>query len=172
MKYGFNKMLVTMNFCLVLFKQRVKDNFIQLWNSELSDSTWTLFYRNISDFGFQSYLDVQVKKFRIALSRLRMSSHRLEVEMGKWMRPVRVQYDECKCRMCGLLEDEFHFLLECHIHRNLRNMYTKKYCCAHPSMFKLLELFSVSNKKVIRNLATYVFKAFDERNKTLYFQLT
>ena len=42
--------------------------FIQLWNSELSDSSRALFYRNISDFGFQSFLDVvQVKKFRIAL---------------------------------------------------------------------------------------------------------
>ena len=71
---------------LVLFKQRVKDNFIQLWNSELNNSSRALFYRNISDFGFQFYLDVvQVKKFRIALTRLRMSSHRLEVEMGRWV---------------------------------------------------------------------------------------
>ena len=168
MKYGFNKMLVIMNFFLVLFKQRVKDNFIQLWNSELNDSSRALFYRNMSDFGFQSYLDVvQVKKFRIALSRLRMSSHRLEVEMGRWVRPVRVPYDERKCRVCGLLEDEFHFLLECPVYRNLRNMYIKKYYYARPSMFKLMELFSTSNKKDIRNLATYVFKAFDERNKTL-----
>ena len=34
-------------------------------------------------------------------------------------------------------------------------------------MFMLMELFSTSNKKDIRNLATYVFKTFDERNKTL-----
>ena len=124
------------------------------------------------DFGFQSYLDVvQVKKFRIALSRLRMSSHRLEVEMKRWMRPVRVQYDERKCRVYGLLEDEFRFLLKCPVYRNLRNMYIKKYYYARPGMFKLMELFLTSNKKDIRNLATYVFKAFDERNKTLYFQL-
>ena len=65
MKYGFNKMLVIMKIVLVLFKQRVKDNFIQLWNSELNDSSRALFYRNISDFGFQPYVDVvQVKKFR------------------------------------------------------------------------------------------------------------
>ena len=32
-----------------------------------------------------------------------------------------------------------------------------------------MELFSTSNKKDIQNLATYVFKAFGEKNKTLYF---
>ena len=83
-------MLVIMMF-LALFKQRVKNNFIQLWNSELNDSASALFYRNISDF----ILDVvQVKKFRIVLSRLRMPSHRLEVEMGRSVRPVREKYDE------------------------------------------------------------------------------
>ena len=45
-------------------------------------------------------------------------------------------------------------------------MYIKKYYYARPSMFKLMELFSTNNKKDIRNLATYLFKAFDERNKT------
>ena len=164
-------MLVIMKCFLFYLNKEFKDTFIQLWNSELNDSSRALFYRNISGFGFQPYLDVvQVKKFRTALSRLRLSSHRLEVEMGRWVRPVRVQYDERKCRVCGLLEDEFHFLLECTIYRNLRNMYIKKYYYACPNMFKLMELFSTSNKKYIRNLATYVFKAFDERNKTLYFQ--
>ena len=75
-------------------------------NSELNGTSRALFYRNISDFGFRSYLDaVQNKKFRIALSRLRMSAHRLEVEMGRWVRPVRVQYDVRKCTVCGLLAD-------------------------------------------------------------------
>ena len=100
-----------------------------------NDSSKALFYKNISDFGFLSYLNVvQVKKLRIALSRLRLSSHRLEVEMGRWARPVRVQYDERECRICGLLEDVFHFLLEGPIYRNLRNMYIEKYYYAWPSM--------------------------------------
>ena len=50
-------------------------------------------------------------------------------------------------------------------------MFIKKYCYSRPSMFKLMELVSTSNKNDFRILATYVFKAFDERNKTLYFQL-
>ena len=113
---------------------------------------------------------VQVKKFRRALSRLRMSAHRLEVEMGRWVRPVRVEHDERKCRVCGILEDEYHFLIECPVYCNLRTLYVKRYYRVNPSMFKLVELFSTDNKRDIQNLATYVYKAFDERNKTLYVQ--
>ena len=158
---------------LAIFKQRVRDSFIQTWNSELAESSMTLFFRNTSDFGFKAYLNiVTVKKFRRALSRLRMSSHRLEVEMGRWKRPVKVAYGERKCRVCGVLEDEFHFLIECPIYVNLRAKYIKRYYYISPSMYKLVELFSTNNNRDIQNLATYVYKAFDERNKTLYIRNT
>ena len=52
------------------------------------------------------YLDVvKVKKFRNALVRLRVSSHRLEVGVGRCMRQW-VEYAERKCRVCNKLEDE------------------------------------------------------------------
>ena len=85
---------------LSLVKQRLYDNFLQKWNIEINGSTRANFYKNISNFGFQSYLDiVTIKKFRTALSRLRLSSHRLKVEMGRWVRPVRVQCENNRCRM-------------------------------------------------------------------------
>ena len=56
---------------------------------------------------------VTVKKIRIALSRLRTSSHRLEIEAGPWEKPVRKPVNERLCSFCGVLEDEYHFVLEC-----------------------------------------------------------
>ena len=145
---------------LAIFKQRVRDSFIQIWNSELAESSMARFFRNTSDFGFKAYLNiVTVKKFRRALSRLRMSSHRLEVEMGRWKRPVKVAYGERKYRVYGVLEDEFHFLIECPIYVNLRAKYIKRYYYISPSMYKLVELFSTNNNRDIQNLATYVYKA-------------
>ena len=68
---------------LSVVKQRLSDNFIQNWNSRLNESSRALFYRNLS-FGYKSYLDTVTKsKFRVALSRLRLSSHRLEIETGR-----------------------------------------------------------------------------------------
>ena len=41
-----------------------------------------------SNFNHQLYLKtVNVKKFRIALTKLRISSHRLEIEVGRCSRP-------------------------------------------------------------------------------------
>ena len=48
------------------------------------NSTRALFYRSIAIFQFQPYLEnISVFKFCHALSKLRISSHRLEVEAGR-----------------------------------------------------------------------------------------
>ena len=59
----------------------------------------------------QPYLTcITLEKFRISLSRLRMSSHRLKVETGKWQKPT--VFNERQFTLCLKLEDESHFLLE------------------------------------------------------------
>jgi hypothetical protein len=50
-------------------------------------------------------------RLRIALSRLRVSAHRLEIETGRWQKPLEIQYLDRKCLICKTLEDKFHFLL-------------------------------------------------------------
>ena len=116
------------NAFLAMFRQRVRDIFVQNWTSEFDNSSRALFYRSFSNFKFQSYLEfISVKKFRVVLSKLRVSSHKLECEAGRWARPVRVVYDERKCRVCNILEDEFHFIFECPVYSNLRKLYIDKY---------------------------------------------
>ena len=93
-------------------KLRLKDNFVQNWQSRLADSSRARFYSLFSTFDHQLYLQqVNIKKFRVALSKLRASSHRLEVEVGRWSRPNRIPIDERKCRVCDKLEVEYHFYL-------------------------------------------------------------
>ena len=78
-------------------------------------------YRNIACFEFSDYLDIiTIRKFRVALAKRRVSSHRLEVEMGRWARPERITFEDRKCKFCNKLEDEFHFLLECLLYINSR----------------------------------------------------
>lgn len=150
-------------------KQRLTDNFIQKWNEEINQSSRALFYRSIANFHFHQYLDIiSIRKFRVALCKLRVSSHRLEVEMGRWARPERTAYEDRKCKLCNILEDEFHFLLECPLYNDIRKLYISRYYYTRPSMFKLTEILSSNNKKQIRNLATFVFKAFQERSRFLY----
>ena len=59
------------------------------------------------------------------MTKLRTSSHRLEIEGGRWARPNRIPIDEKKCRACNKLEDGFHFLLECSFYKDLKKQYIK-----------------------------------------------
>ena len=90
------------------------------WNEELNLSSRAIFYKSILNFEFKPYLDliVIVRKFRVALSKLRTSSHRLEIEMGRWTRPVETP----KCKHCHTLEDEYHFISECPLYSNIKTL--------------------------------------------------
>ena len=150
-------------------RQRLTDNFVQNWNSRLLDSSRASCYRNISLFGHKLYLEcVTVKKFRIALSRLRTSSHRLEIEAGRWSRPVRKPIAERLCFLCNTLEDEFHFILECPVYSDFRSQYIKKKFWKRPNMLKFIELMTSENQAVLQKLACYVHKSFELRNEMLY----
>ena len=77
------------NMFLRVFKQRLTDNFIQGWNEQVSNSPRANTYKLIANFNFKCYLDVvTVRKFRYAFTRLRVASHRLEIEAGRWHKPA------------------------------------------------------------------------------------
>jgi hypothetical protein len=55
------------------------------------------FYRLFSEFGFKEYLKkIQVVKFRIALTRFRLSAHRLAISTGRWHKPNKIHINEKK----------------------------------------------------------------------------
>ena len=170
---GFNDVWYAQNVgninkVLNILKIRLKDQFIQNWNARVSESSRATFYQAISDFKLQPYLNiVNVKQFRIALAKLRVSSHRLEIEAGRWIKPNKTPRENRKCKHCNCLEDEFHFLFECTLFSNLRTTYFKPYYRIHSSMFKTTELLNSENEADIKRLATYVYKAFELRSDIL-----
>ena len=48
---------------------------------------------------------------------LRMSAHNLQIEMGRRTRTPR---EDRKC-ICGDIEDEEHFLLQCNLYKDIRD---------------------------------------------------
>ena len=101
-------------------KQRLTDNFVQNWSARLENSPRALFYRSFASFRFQPYLEfINIQKFSQSFSKLRRSSHRLEIEAGRWVRPTRKPLYQRKCSFCKVIEDEFHFVLECQLYSDI-----------------------------------------------------
>ena len=167
--YGFGNVweaqgVQNVKFFLEIFKQRVKDTFIQEWHSRLENTTRARTFTYITRFDYQPYLDIlKVKKFQTSLSRLRLSSHRLEVETGRWTKPEKITFDNRKCMFCNTLEDEFHFVLKCDLYKDLRKTYIAKYFWGRPNMLKFIELLSSDRKSTICKLGIFVEKAFKLR---------
>lgn len=86
-----------------------------------------------------------------------MSSHDLLIEKGRYNnieRSSRV----CFCKS-NEIEDVFHFVLICPYYLSIRKQYIKQYYWVRPSVFKLVQLFSIQNSKQLRNLAKYLLEA-------------
>ena len=149
-----------------IFRQRVSDHFIQNWQQRLNESSRASFYRHICVFQFQPYLEKVVhKKFRNAISKLRLSSHRLHIESGRWNRPHPTPRENRLCSTCNTLEDEFHFIFECTLYNDERQFLIKPYYRRRNSMFKLIELFQSSNKNILSKLGNYIYKCFEKRTE-------
>ena len=68
----------------------------------------------------KKYLDfISDKKYRVALSKFRLSSHDLEIERG---RHVNTNRSDRLCRFCSgtYIENEYHVLLVCPPYRDPR----------------------------------------------------
>ena len=143
----------------------MNDNFIQNWNSRINESRRANFYTAFSNFKHQLYLEsVKVAKFRMALIKPRMSSHRLKIEVGRWARPKRTPLDQRKCHACNNPDDEFHFLLKCRLYNEIRKKYIKKYYWGRPNMIEMKELMIIANERMLLNLAIYTERAFKIRS--------
>ena len=146
-------------------KQRMLDIFQQSWCSSINNSARLdtyCFFKN--SFNLEKYLDViKVSKFRIALTRLRTSSHNLKIESG---RHHNIPRNERICENCnsGLVENEYHFLLICSKFSGLRLKYIKRYYYTWPTKQTLINLMSSSSDVVINNLAKYIYYANNMRS--------
>ena len=67
-------------------------------------------------------------KLRNEFTKLRISSHRLQIETGRFTRPRKTPVNERLCKLCNTVnvEDEEHFILSCPFYSNERaSLYTK-----------------------------------------------
>ena len=129
-------------------KQRIIDTYKQKWYTEINNSSRLEAYARFKhNFETEKYLNcISENKYKLALTRLRTSSHNLSIETGRYDdsdRETRI----CKSCNMNVVEDEYHFTLVCPHYRMLRQKFLKDYYCHWPTMQKFESLLSSSSKR-------------------------
>ena len=154
------------NLYLPFVRQRIFDQYYQTWYSNINNSQRLSSYSRYKHcFEIEKYLDsITEQKYKIALSRFRLSSHKLEIERGRYFNIPR---EERKCTLCQInsVENEYHFLLVCPLYRELRKKYLKSYYCRWPTLNKFDQLMSSKSKNELFNLSKYIYFATKLRDE-------
>ena len=119
-----------------LFK-KIHDNYSEQWLAAINSSEGVSrgsgnklrTYCKFKDkFTLENYLLCLPPAKRRALTKLRISSHKLEIERGRYRRPTIVPAAERFCKLCnsGEVEDEFHFLAKCELYKEERQAFLEK----------------------------------------------
>ena len=111
----------------------------------------------------KSELSSRKRRYKIAFTKFRLSSHDLAIERGRHDNTGR---NDRICKHCNLnmIENEYHFLLVCPIYRDLRKKYLKNYYCHWPTLNKFDDLMTSKSKNVVLNLSKFVYFSMKLRN--------
>ena len=145
---------------LETIQTRIIDQYKQSWYTNINNSQRLLSYSMIKhNFQFEEYLDKIINsKYRKALTRFRISAHKLRIETGRHDNTPR---ENRICEQCNTntIENEYHFLLVCPRYRELRIKYIKRYFFSWPTTNKFETLLLSSNTKTISNVAKFIYHA-------------
>ena len=93
----------------------LKQKYLEEWYSlrkQCSVGKLDTYTKIKCNFGFEKYLNSENFALRRDITRFRISSHRLNIEIGRYARMDRADRLCTKCSL-GVLGDEIHFLLAC-----------------------------------------------------------
>lgn len=137
-------------------KQRLCDQYVQQWHSDINNSAKGISYRLFNDnFIFQSYLSSNISiKNRIILSKFRCINHKLPIETGRWQ---NVPKENRICNLCHSdLGDEYHYIMNCNVLSDIRKVYIPSYFILNPNILKYHTLFSTKKLSVLNNLCKFI----------------
>jgi hypothetical protein len=128
-------------------------------------SKFTVYKHLIDTWSMHRYLCMpgNPASSRTAILKIRLSSHKLQIECGRYTKTVRT---ERTCPVCqsSTIEDEHHYILVCPIYSELRLKFIKAYYCVRPSMWKLILLLFNTSQKTMCNLGKLLTKAIQLRD--------
>ena len=151
---------------LPLLKTRVHDQFKQEWSTCLNSMSKLDYYVKFkSMFCYEDYIDnITIDSLRHCFSRLRLCSHSLEIEFGRFN---GIDRENRLCKLCNqnTIESEYHFLLCCTHYYDIRNKYLGH--ISWPNINKFNSLMSTKNRSLLIKVSKFIKEAFASRKTPL-----
>ena len=129
-------------------------------------------FKTIDNYKCEDYLhQVTNTRHRIALTKLRLSNHKLAIETGRYSRPFKKPAERI-CPICKMeMEDECHFLNICPAYQEkkmfiLEKEYRIKISRMSPNkifMFLINPRNFSRNAKIQKLIAKHIFECFEKR---------
>ena len=181
-RFGFGYVWISQDvgdetYFMYVFKQRILDNALQDWNTDLNESRKAFHYKHFKIIlNVEKYLTTKIPlKYKIAFSKLRCSNHSLLVETG---RHHNILFVDRKCFLCNLqeIEDEFHAVIRCPFYNNIRNQYLNNFL-GNNKQIRLYNvqdfdrLMSTEDSDKLLKLTTFTYEMFTKRNNYLQQQI-
>ena len=133
-----------------LFEQRCADTYAQSCHEQIQQSSRCRLYKELKeDHDIEPYLRRNIScTLRITFTKMRLSSHKLLVERGRWLKP-KINYCDRLCTLCHKhdIQDEYHVLMICCRYETLRKTFLKPYYYKRPSVYKFIQLMNTVNKR-------------------------
>ena len=157
--YLFNNInLVNKNQFKNAIKLRLKDIYDQSWANSVFTNSICLNYRAMTtQKSLKKYLINLPSQYMFAVCKFKCANHKLPIVTGRYQ---GLDIDDRICTLCDTNEigDEFHYLYKCTHFNDLRSRHLKRRYYTHPNMEKTKQLFNVTNKKEMLNLAKFIYQ--------------
>ena len=131
-RYGFSFVWISqgvgdVDVFMKIFKTKLQEHFKNTWFTDIGNTSKLEIYSTFKrEFEPERYLNFKIiKSHRQALSRLRCSSHMLQIEVGRHKNMLMADRLCVFCKELDIivLEDEYHFLMLCPAYTDLRSNY-------------------------------------------------
>jgi len=113
----------------VRLKQLAERQYIVHHQVAAADSSRVRAYLGLNSsaqYGYKEYLSgVDNAQLRRSLARFPCANHKLQIELGRQVKPVKVPMQQRYCKLCnlGAVEDEDHFFLVCLAYQNVQKRF-------------------------------------------------
>lgn len=146
------------NSFLSLFKQRMKDMYMQEWSASVMEKDMYGNYRMFKTvFESERYFEfLDLRCFRDCLIKLRVGV--LPINGSSFKRMFN-DNGNFKCKWCNAIEDEFHFIHVCPHYEAIRKKYLNDVAGTY------LQVLNFGYINAIRKLAMYIFYALRKRQE-------